>query len=126
MKKKHSIQKTKLIIALLISLTLAACKKEVPKPTPNQLVGKWISGTEYYKYNADFTGKTWDTKDDVTEDEGKKFTWNLSDFTLTQNHIIDISDSITILKSYTITELTGTKLSYKDAFEKKYSFTKAE
>ena len=42
------------------------------------LIGLWKSGTVFYRYNADGSGITWDTADDVMESEGSKFTWEIN------------------------------------------------
>ena len=86
------------------------------------LIGKWQSGTLYYKYLADGTGGTWDTADDVTEAEAQAFTWTLVNDVLTQNHILEIGG--TVPKVYTVTELTETTLKYHDDFGVEWTFTK--
>ena len=45
------------------------------------LIGKWESDGEYYRYDADGTGVTWDTKEDVHEDEAQAFKWSLISWT---------------------------------------------
>ncbi|HOQ58019.1 MAG TPA: hypothetical protein PKZ18_01735 [Bacteroidales bacterium] len=87
------------------------------------LIGKWVSGTEYYRYNEDGTGLTWDTADDVTEQEAQAFTWTLVYSTLTHMHILEVGGVVP--KVYTVTELTATSLKYEDEFGKTYSFTKS-
>ena len=86
------------------------------------LIGKWKSGTLYYKYLAGGTGGTWDTSDDVTEAEAQAFTWTLVKAELTHIHILEIGGSVP--KVYTVTELTETTLKYHDDFNVSYSFTK--
>jgi hypothetical protein len=86
------------------------------------LIGKWKSGTLYYKYLADGTGGTWDTADDVTEAEAQAFTWTLVDAELTHIHKLQIGGSVP--KVYTVTELTETALKYHDDFGASFSFTK--
>ncbi len=86
------------------------------------LVGKWQSGTLYYKYLADGTGGTWDTSDDVTEAEAQLFTWTLVKSELTHIHILETGGSVP--KVYTVTELTDTSLKYHDDFGTSFSFTK--
>ncbi|MCF8363756.1 MAG: hypothetical protein K9G70_14150 [Prolixibacteraceae bacterium] len=54
------------------------------------LVGKWESGTLFYKYNYDGTGSTWDQADDVTEEEAQEFTWTLVEAELTHIHIMEL------------------------------------
>ena len=86
------------------------------------LVGKWKSGTLYYRYFIDGAGYTWDTGDDVTEEEAQNFTWTLIRSELTHIHILEIGG--TVPKVYTVTELTPTGLKYHDDFGRSYSFVK--
>lgn len=87
------------------------------------LIGKWVSGTEYYRYDSNGSGVTWDTSDNVNEEEGQAFTWTLVSAELTHIHIMETGGN-EIPKIYTVTELTATSLKYKDSFNKTYSFTK--
>lgn len=86
------------------------------------LVGKWESGTLFYKYNYDGTGSTWDQADDVTEEEAQEFTWTLVEAELTHIHIMELGG--TVPKVYTVTKLTETTLEYEDSFGKTFSFSK--
>lgn len=90
------------------------------------LYGTWVSGTEYYKYNADGTGGTWDTSDDVTEAEAQGFTWTLEGSDLTHIHDQEIDDVTlkSVPKYYTVTKLTSTSLEYEDDFGVQHSYTK--
>jgi len=114
----------KLIVCLLVvfSIILNSCTDEEPSFDESLLIGKWVSGTVYYKYVADYTGKTWDTADDVTEAEAQLFTWTLVQSELTHIHIMETGGNVP--KVYTVTELTATSLKYKDDFGKSYSFVK--
>lgn len=87
------------------------------------LYGRWKSGTEYYRYASDHTGSTWNTADNVQEDEAQPFTWQLSGSTLTLNHIQEMGGMIP--KSYTITQLTSSTLKYKDGYNS-YAYTKTD
>ena len=84
--------------------------------------GKWQSGTLFYKYLADGTGGTWDTIDNVLEEEAQDFTWTLVNADLTHIHILEIGG--TVPKVYTVTELTATSLKYNDDFGVNWAFTK--
>ena len=86
------------------------------------LYGKWVSGTEYYRYDFGGTGATWDTSDDVSEEEAQEFTWTLNGTELTHIHIMEMGGSVP--KTYTVTGLTSTTLQYKDYIDKKFSYTK--
>jgi hypothetical protein len=116
----------KLIVYLMVffsfSLLFNSCEEEESSFQESFLVGKWVSGTVYYKYASNYTGTTWDTSDDVTEEEAQAFTWTLVKSELTHIHIMEVGGNVP--KVYTVTELTATSLKYKDDFGKIYSFTK--
>ncbi len=107
---------------ILMSLIFSSCEEEQTSFQSSFLIGKWVSGTVYYKYLSNNSGTTWDTSDDVTEAEGQAFTWSLVESELTHIHIIETGG--TVPKVYTVTELTATSLKYKDSFGKTFSFTK--
>ncbi|MDA3929706.1 MAG: hypothetical protein PF541_12185 [Prolixibacteraceae bacterium] len=86
------------------------------------LIGKWQSGTMYYKYLEDKSGITWDEADDITEAEAQAFTWTLIEAELTHIHVLEIGG--TVPKVYIVTELTETSLKYEDDFGKIFSFIK--
>jgi len=116
----------KLIVCLMVcfsfSILFNSCTDEETSFDEALLIGKWVSGTVFYKYASDYTGKTWDTSDDVTEAEAQPFTWTLVKSELTHIHILETGGSVP--KVYTVTELTATTLKYQDDFGKSYSFTK--
>lgn len=116
----------KLILSLLLCFSFTvlfnSCEVEESSFDESLLIGKWVSGTVYYKYLSDHSGKTWDTSDDVSEAEAQSFTWTLVQSELTHIHIMQVGGNVP--KVYTVTELTSTSLKYKDDFGKTYSFTK--
>jgi hypothetical protein len=111
-----------LAACLVISLLAVSCEPEQQSFDESLLVGKWQSGTLYYKYLADGTGGTWDTADNVTEAEAQAFTWTLVKSELTHIHVLESGGSVP--KVYTVTELTSTTLKYHDDFGVNWSFTK--
>lgn len=86
------------------------------------LPGSWVSGTLHEHYNANGTGYTWDTADDVTEAEAQVFSWKLEGSTLTQIHLMEMGGNVP--KTYTVTKLSATTLAYHDDYGKSYTFTK--
>jgi hypothetical protein len=110
-----------LTMCIMVCFLAVSCEQEQTYFEESLLIGKWKSGTLFYKYLNDGTGGTWDTADDVTEDEAQAFTWTLVNATLTQIHILEIGG--TVPKVYTLTELTATSLKYHDDFNS-FSFTK--
>jgi hypothetical protein len=112
-----------LTLITVISMFTVSCEPEEEISFDQSfLIGKWKSGTLFYKYLADGTGGTWDTADDVTEAEAQAFTWTLVKSELTHVHIMEIGGSVP--KVYTVTELTETSLKYHDDFGVNFSFTK--
>ncbi len=113
-----------LFSAILITALFVSCQKDDVSFDESLLIGKWRSGTEYYRYDSNYKGVTWDTSDDVTEEEGQKFEWELVKADLTHIHIMEIGGKVP--KYYTVTELTATTLKYKDDLGKHFSFVKAD
>lgn len=111
-----------LMVCFSMSVLFNSCQKEDTFFDESLLIGKWASGTVFYKYSSNYTGKTWDTADDVTEAEAQSFTWTLVKSELTHIHILETGGSVP--KVYTVTTLTSTSLKYKDDFGTTYSFTK--
>jgi hypothetical protein len=118
------IKKTLFNLTMCLAFTFFAvsCEPEEKTFDESLLIGKWQSGTLYYKYLVDGTGGTWDTSDNVTEAEAQAFTWTLVKAELTHIHVLEIGGSVP--KVYTVTELTETSLKYHDDFGVNFSFTK--
>ncbi len=119
-------------ITLLSALVLSSCSKDEDTEisyNKDLLIGKWLgygvnnTETEYYRYDANGSGETWDTSDDVHEGEGTNFTWTLDASLLTQIYILK-TDSSGVPEAYTVTQLTSNSLVYKDDFGKSFSFKK--
>ena len=107
---------------IVVSILAVSCETLETSFDEVLLVGKWQSGTVYYKYLDDGTGGTWDTADDVTEEEAQDFTWTLVNAELTHIHILEIGGSVP--KVYTVTELSSSSLTYHDDFGVEFTFTK--
>ncbi|MDD3280896.1 MAG: hypothetical protein PHC83_04920 [Bacteroidales bacterium] len=116
-----------MIVSLcFITFTLSSCdlfntKKDFDKTL---LPGKWQQGTLYERYYSNGDGITWDTSDDVTEEEALPFTWTLEEDDLIQIHILEMGGKVP--KYYTVTALTTTNLTYHDDYGKSYSFTRVD
>ena len=110
-----------------MSLLLSSCVDDVFMD-PTLLIGKWESDGEFYRYDSDGTGVTWDTKDDVYEDEAQPFKWefNQLDRSLTHIHWMEMTQDWTVPRVYTVTTLNDSVLKYDDRFGKSYSFTRVE
>lgn len=119
--------KRKLLIVLSISivaLLFSSCTKDDDVSFDQSLlIGKWKSGTVYERYDANKSGATWDTSDDVTEEEAQAFTWTLEKDQLEQIHIILNGGNVP--KTYVVTVLNASTLKYKDSITgKEKSFIK--
>ncbi len=132
-------------LCLLLGLGLLVCLCACTDPFSNDnndtfesslLYGKWQEGTVYEHYYASpvdyvlstgdivkVNGITWDTSDDVGEDEGQAFNWTLDGATLTHEHI---STFATVPKIYTITTLTSDRLTYVDDYGTSHYYTKVD
>lgn len=110
-----------LFAIMLVATVFNSCTKD-EEFDKALLIGKWKSGTVWERYDADGNGRTWDTADEVTEDEAQRFTWTLVKSDLTQIHIMEIGPGVP--KYYTVKELTSTTLKYEDSFGVSHTFTK--
>ncbi|MDA3911520.1 MAG: hypothetical protein PF448_09210 [Bacteroidales bacterium] len=121
-----TLVKVAVVILSIIGLSFfVSCEPDEPISFDETLViGKWVEGTVYERYNADYTGYTWDTADDVSEEEAQDFTWSLDEDQLVQIHIMEIGGNIP--KTYTVTELSVDYFSYQDDYGTMHSFTKVQ
>ncbi|MDD4848628.1 MAG: lipocalin family protein [Bacteroidales bacterium] len=110
----------------MIALMMTSCGKEETPIEFDQslLIGKWKDGTLFERYDNDGNGATWDTADDVSEDEAQPFTWTLTNDNLVQIHIMEMGGSIP--KSYYVTTLTSSTLSYHDDYGVTHTFSKVQ
>ena len=72
-----------LVVAFFAALfTVTSCKKDDDNNANYKelIVGRWKTNAEepYYEvYNADGTGKMWDTAEDVQEEDADTFEWSI-------------------------------------------------
>ncbi|MDL2239276.1 hypothetical protein LJC25_03770 [Bacteroidales bacterium OttesenSCG-928-K03] len=118
--KKLSV---KLFAAIMIIIGATSCIGPIEQEFDSSLLpGKWQSNTLFEKYLTNGDGYTWDTADDVYEEEAQLFEWTLEKSTLTHIHIMEMGGVVP--KTYTVTELTDSTFKYKDGYTKSYSFKK--
>lgn len=116
-----------LLPLIIIALVFASCEDENDLFDGTLLVGTWRSGTLHEKYLDNGYGSFWDTADDMGENEGLPFSWSISGSELTHIHLSEMNPGSTLLpRIYTITELTATRLSYRDSFNNVTSFVKVD
>lgn len=118
-----------LLITMALALAFTSCEEEETVFDEGLLLGKWLSQdgtkTEYYRYDADYTGARWNTAEDITEEEAQQFEWTLVKEDLTHFHLMQTGGN-KVPKFYKVTELTVASLKYKDDFDKTFSFVKVE
>lgn len=126
MSKNRTFTKAGMVIVAFIGLSFfVSCEPDEPISFDESLLhGKWKEGTVYERYKDDGTGYTWDTADDVSEEEAQDFTWTLDEDQLVQIHIMEIGGNIP--KTYTVTELSETNLTYKDDYGTTHNYTKVQ
>jgi len=115
-----------LSLGIVVAFAFTACNPEKSFDSA-LLIGKWerISKSgEYYRYDRGGTGATWDTSEDVSEEEAQTFTWTLEKDLLTLLHNMEMDTSKRVPKYYTITALDDKTLTYKDDFGQSFTFTK--
>ena len=111
---------------VLALMALVGCMPEMGTPefSIDDIYGKWQSGTLFYRYDYGNEGATWDTADDVTEEEAQRFTWEIVGIDMTHIYIMEMGASIP--KTYVIDELTPDVLKYHDDYGKYYQFAKVD
>ena len=73
------------VALLLLAVFMTSCDGlgggDAANIDKSQIVGKWMTadGQYFEVYNSDGTGKEWDLRDDVTEEEASKFTWEFDE-----------------------------------------------
>lgn len=121
--------KLKTSYALFLTLILGLIVSCTPVETvfdETLLIGKWNSGTVFFRYDTGGSGVTWDTADDMTEVDGQEFSWVLDQSELTHIYLMEVSGGV-ITKIYTVTKLNATTLVYKDDTSGQvYTFTKVQ
>ena len=120
--KRFTLILLSLAFAALFTSSCSTDEETQPNFDESLIIGKWKSGTLFERYDADKSGATWDTADDVEEDEAQEFTWTIDKDQLEQIHII-VNGGL-VPKRYTITDLTETTMKYEDDFGVTKSFIK--
>ncbi len=74
------MKKLSFIALLLMTVCMTSCSMmggDDVSIDQTLIVGKWMTadGQYFEVYNSDGTGKEWDLRDDVTEEEASVFTW---------------------------------------------------
>ena len=116
-------------LASIVLILFSSCETPVTFDE-TLLIGKWTrpstlsDGQDCYRYNADYTGATWDTGEVAVEEEAQPFTWSLEGAVLTQVHQGEMGQVVP--KVYTLTTLNDSTLSYKDDYGVSATFIKVK
>ncbi len=127
------MKKRYIILALVAAMTLVctSCNLFGHEDThlnvnPAMVQGKWIKNAtqEYWRYNADETGVTWDESEDISEEESNlTFEWTLNGDVLT--HVFrGEQGNQAVPKVYTITEIDASTMKWKDDYGMTYQLNK--
>ena len=116
-----------LLLLAFVPLLLFSCTDEVKPVEVNDslLVGKWQKETnmqEYWRYDADSTGETWDESEDVQEGEGIKFNWTTVEDQLRLDFYGEMGQHV--YYDYTVVTQTESRLEWKDIYGNKQVFLK--
>ena len=110
------------VALLLLTVVMTSCNGigggMVSNIDKSQIVGKWMTSDEMYfeVFYSDGTGKEWDLRDDVTEEEASKFTWEFDEATedrFVKYYKMEINDAI-VPQYCKILELTSAKFKYNN------------
>lgn len=114
--KVGMIAKVFFVLFTMMFITVA-CSEDTPEEEvtfevlKTYIPGTWNEGTEFFRFDADGNGETWDKSEDIHEGEGTKLVWILED---EQTFVIRYNDEIVrttaiVPKSFTVTKLTKTE-----------------
>jgi len=87
------------------------------------LYGRWQEGTVFERYDESGLGATWDTDDDLEEEEAQLFKWSLEGSTLIHEHL---GQFVTVPKVYTVTTLNSSQLTYHDDYGTTHYYLKVD
>lgn len=88
------------------------------------LVGLWQdNGHVFYRFNPDGTGFTWDTNDDITEDEATEFGWEAYEEAIMMTHKLRIRGIVP--RYYELDRLNAFDLRFHDSYTN-YTLEKVE
>lgn len=117
------------LVGILTLGCLAGCKKRVVhiNVSEGQVVGVWMKKNtrEYWRFDSDNTGVTWDESEDISESESNlRFTWEIAN----EDELRMVSSGEMgnqfVPKNYTVTEVSSTTMKWEDLFGLTYTLNK--
>ncbi len=115
-----------LLLLMVGAFLFSSCTKN-PEPftiRESLLQGTWVrQGTqEYWRYNVDHTGETWDVSEDVQQGEGTRFTWSTKTDQL--NLLLKGNMGQVVPYDYTVKSLDLTQMVWEDIYGNTSTFVK--
>lgn len=122
---KRILSSLSLAVALIFLAIACTPEKVTLTIDDNALVGTWQATdvpSEHWRYDADYTGETWDESDDVHEGEGTRFNWSTDADILS----LDLYGSMGqhVYYDNTVTLQTSDSLCWKDLYGNSRTFVK--
>ncbi len=113
-----------ILLLLVGSMMWTGCKKEEYTIDESLLIGKWCAdGTqEYWRFDANYEGETWDESEDVQEGEGTHYTWSVSVDRL--SILLQGTMGQVVPYDYTFTSQTDRTFTWRDGYGNTRSFSK--
>lgn len=125
MNRKHFLPL--LLLFFVGSWLLTGCKPEVISITVDEakLVGIWYTmdnTQEYWRFDSEHKGETWDESEDVQEGEGTKFNWEVKDNQLRMDFYGEMGQHV--YYDYTITVQNDSTFTWRDLYGQTRTFMK--
>lgn len=116
--------KPKALGVIVVLLALVACvpTDDTVAFDETLLYGEWIEGTVHDTYFEDGSGYSWDTSDDITEEEASPFEWSLTSNQLRIIH--QLWNGTVVPKTYTVRTLNSSFLIYEDDYGTAHEYKK--
>lgn len=116
-------------VGCLLLLSLAGCRKHDDPIVvqESEVYGLWQkAGTqEFWRYNSDHTGVTWDLADDISEEESNlAYTWSLEQSNKLRMVASGAQGNQFVPKSYSITEISSSSMKWDDGYGLSYTLNK--
>lgn len=125
MNKKH-LRIFQIVLAFALAMFSGCESEEIEGPiNENALQGTWYSTDapqEFWRFDSNHTGETWDESEDVQEGEGSRFNWSTQDDQLR----LDIYGQMGqhVYYDYTISDQTFSTFTRTDIYGNSRKFIK--
>ena len=125
--KKHVY----IVLLAFGALMAAACGRSEIHINVNddELVGLWQkeNSQEYWRYNEDYSGVTWDEAEDITEEESNLvYTWSVTDGDVLRHVFTGAEANQAVPKVYTVKEISSVAMTWEDDYGMRYRLVKVK